>query len=107
MSRTEEHVTKKVSIVVDRSKYVKTKTGLNNGDEVAQALEGKDLDTVYAFVADQTAVSEDELRAKYGKHNPGMQRMFLGNRLRGKINADKKATEKARAAESAAIEEAA
>lgn len=56
-------------------------------DEVAQKLLGKPLEEVYATVA--KAIDEDvaALKAKYGHLNLGMQRMNLGNRLRGVLNA--------------------
>lgn len=53
------------------------------GDEVAQKLVGKSLDQVYAMAARACKVDEKELRAKYKGLNPGMQRMNLGNRIRG------------------------
>lgn len=72
---------------VDVSGYVKVKTpgggtSLNNGDPVAEKLQGKTLDDVYSFVAKTLKVEVKELKAKYGKLNVGMQRMNLGNRLR-------------------------
>lgn len=73
--------------VVDISHYEKSKapgggTSYNNGDVVAQLLEGKDLDACYGIAAKKLKVEEKELRAKYGHLNLGMQRMSLGNRLR-------------------------
>ena len=52
-------------------------------DAVANKLLGKTLDQCYAIVA--KAIKEDEkaLRAKYKHLNIGMQRMSLGNRMRG------------------------
>lgn len=57
-------------------------------DKVAVMLRGKDLKSVYELVAkqveDETVVS---LKKKYGHLNVGMQRMNLGNKLRGVLNA--------------------
>ena len=52
-------------------------------DAVANKLLGKTLDQCYAIAA--KAIKEDEkvLRAKYKHLNVGMQRMSLGNRMRG------------------------
>jgi hypothetical protein len=67
---------------------------VDNDDEVAQKLRGKDLDAVYGVVAkalktkDQTAEAvEKELRARYKGLNVGMQRMNLGNRFRAALKA--------------------
>lgn len=59
---------------------------LHNGDPVAVALEGATVDEIYALASEGIQVPEDELRAKYSKLNDGMQRMNLGNRLRGIVN---------------------
>jgi len=58
-------------------------------DETAQKLLGKTLDECYAIAAEVCApdVTEDDLRAKYGHLNLGMQRMNLGNKIRGVLNA--------------------
>jgi hypothetical protein len=58
-------------------------------DKVATALRGKDIESVYKEVAKALApdISLADLKAKYGKLNLGMQRMNLGNRLRGALNA--------------------
>lgn len=77
---------------VDLKSYKKTKTAsggtsYNNGDEVAEKLEGKDLDAAYSIVAKALKVEEKELRAKYKHLNVGMQRMALGNRMRKVVNA--------------------
>lgn len=55
---------------------------VNNGDEIAQKLIGKDLDAVYAMAAKALKEDEKDLRAKYAHLNPGMARMCLGNRMR-------------------------
>lgn len=53
------------------------------GDEISVALVGATLDETYGFVAGVIEVPEAELRAKYAERNPGQQRMFLGNLIRG------------------------
>ncbi len=68
-----------------RDKEHKTAGGhvsVNNGDEVAQKLLGKDLDQVYAMAAEALKEDEADLRKKYAHLNPGMARMNLGNRMR-------------------------
>lgn len=65
---------------------IKTPSGrrtIDCADEVGVALRGMDLDQVYATAALNLEVSEESLRAQYGHLNPGMQRMNLGNRIRG------------------------
>jgi len=58
-------------------------------DPVAQKLLGKTLDECYTIAAEVCAPDMDEaaLRAKYGHLNVGMQRMNLGNKMRGVLNA--------------------
>lgn len=77
---------------VNLNNYVKAKAAgggvsFHNGDEVAQKLEGKDIDAVYAAAARALKVDESELRGKYKHLNIGMQRMSLGNRMRKGMNA--------------------
>ena len=60
---------------------------IDNDDDIAKKLRGKDLDAVYALTAKALDEPEKELRAKYAKLNVGMVRMNLGNRLRAHINA--------------------
>lgn len=64
-------------------------TPIDCDDKVAKALRGQDLEAVYKTVAKALAPDEtvNSLKAKYGKLNVGMQRMNLGNRLRGALNA--------------------
>lgn len=85
--------------VVDLSKYTKSKsaagsTSLHNGDQVAEKLAGKDLKDVYELAAKATGESVNALKTKYGKLNAGMQRMALGNRIRGAASAKEKAAKK-------------
>lgn len=53
------------------------------GDEVSVALVGATLDEAYSFVSKVIGTPEADLRGKYGDKNPGQQRMFLGNLIRG------------------------
>lgn len=52
------------------------------GDDVGAMLQGRSLDEVYAIAAKYLGVPEAELRSKYGKLNPGQQRMLCGNKMR-------------------------
>lgn len=68
----------------------KTESGnasVHCGDDVAKKLLGKSLDDIYKLTAKTCDIPESELRKKYSKLNLGMQRMNLGNRLRGVLNA--------------------
>jgi len=74
------------------NKEVKTEGGnasIDCGDEVAKKLRGKPLKDVYEAVAKVLAPEEtvNSLKKRYGHLNEGMQRMNLGNRMRGIINA--------------------
>lgn len=53
------------------------------GDDVAKKLLGKDIDECYKIAAKTINEPEKALRAKYAHLNVGMQRMNLGNRMRG------------------------
>lgn len=72
----------------DCRSYVKTISPngnftMHNGDGVALQLDAKTLDEVYKTAAKALGVPESELRARYAHLNVGMQRMNLGNRMRG------------------------
>ncbi len=64
-------------------------TSIDCDDELAAKLRGKSLDDVYTMAAKVLAPDETlaSLRAKYKHLNVGMQRMNLGNRMRGILNA--------------------
>lgn len=71
---------------------VKTATGksnsIDNDDETAAALRGKSLDDAYKAAVEELKKHGEEttvaaLKEKYSGLNPGMQRMNLGNRIRG------------------------
>ncbi|WQY99597.1 hypothetical protein [Acinetobacter phage pB23] len=95
-------------VKADLDHYVKGAGITNSGrptvdidDVVAKALRGDDLEVIYPKVAawlkalgrdtvgrgsKKMEVTEDNLRTRYGKLNVGMQRMNLGNILRGAMN---------------------
>ena len=58
----------------------------HNGDPVAVALQGATLEECYGLAAESMDSSDKELKEKYGHLNDGMQRMNLGNRIRGVVN---------------------
>lgn len=79
-----------------RSRYTQHKgvktaggsTAIDNCDDVATALRGKSLDEAYEFTVEQlkgqgVETTVEALKAKYSKLNVGMQRMNLGNVIRG------------------------
>jgi hypothetical protein len=71
----------------DLSKYESTRAAsgrksLDNGDQVAQQLRGKDLEYTYKVAAKHLGESVTSLKSRYAHLNPGQQRMCLGNRLR-------------------------
>lgn len=80
--------TKKNGVVdyAARARYTTTRMDglliVDNGDDVAQMLRGMELDDVFEMASKKLNVEENELRAKYGHLNAGMQRMNLGNRIR-------------------------
>lgn len=62
----------------------------DTGDSVAIDLRGLPIDEVYRIAADKLNVTVAELRGRYAALNVGMQRMNLGNRIRGAIRAAEK-----------------
>lgn len=73
---------------VDLSHYAKAvsasgNASLDNGDETAKKLRGAELDDVYGTASKVLGESVKVLKARYKHLNPGMQRMNLGNRIRG------------------------
>ena len=74
--------------IADGYEYRKTtaasgRASVDNGDETAQLLRGKELDEVYIIASEITEMSISELKGLYQHLNPGHQRMCLGNRIRG------------------------
>lgn len=57
-------------------------SSLDCGDGIAARLRGMALEDVYEEAAKVLAVDVAELKTRYAKLNPGMQRMNLGNRMR-------------------------
>lgn len=81
---------KEVRIRPNLEKYVKGVSGsgkrtLRTNDPIAAALDGFTLDEVYAVASKMTEISQKDLKEKYGHLNIGMQRMNLGNRIRGVV----------------------
>jgi len=99
MTKKDENTAKEeanvsVSVNVDKDKYVTTKTSkgtksLSNGDDVALALEGLTIEQVHTVA--QRLLKMDTAE-KYGHLNEGMQRMNVGNRIRGAIASKKEGT---------------
>lgn len=75
------------------SKSASGKKTQHNGDVVAQALDGAELDDIIKPAAEALECTQKELREKYAHLNPGMQRMNIGNRLRGVVGKLNKAEE--------------
>lgn len=95
MSENQEE--NKTEVKINREKYVATRTAtghksLSNGDEVATMIQGLTVGMLYE-VADK-AFKENDFRERYAKLNAGMQRMNLGNRLRGWVTKRDAANEK-------------
>lgn len=98
-SAKEETAPKEVRVKPDLSKYVKGVSGsgkktMRTNDLVASSLDGFTLDEVYAVAQELTDTPAKEFRDKYSHLNVGMQRMNLGNRIRGAIAKQDKAREK-------------
>ncbi len=98
-------------------KEQKTASGrpaIDTDDEIARELRGLDLLETYSKAATVLGIPEEQLRAQYEHLNPGMQRMNLGNRIRGhlrgaearKLREEAKAKREALAAEAKAKREA-
>jgi hypothetical protein len=65
---------------------VKTASGrkaLDIDDEVAAELRGTDLSQAYRTASEATGETQKALKERYEHLNPGMQRMNLGNLVRG------------------------
>lgn len=56
---------------------------IDNGDATATSLREKTLDEVYKLAAKETREALGALRERYQHLNAGMQRMNLGNKIRG------------------------
>lgn len=94
---TENAATEAAKVTIKKDNYQTSRTAsggksLSNGDKVALALEGMTADEVYK-VADNLIPGND-FRGKYAHLNIGMQRMNVGNRIRGFVNKRDKENEK-------------
>lgn len=81
---------KTVEIKPDLDKYVNGVSGSGKrtkraDDPVAEALDGFTLDETYGVASRMTDITQKDLKEKYGHLNVGMQRMNLGNRIRGAV----------------------
>lgn len=75
----------RIAVKRDNYKSVRSASGaksLNNGDIVATITEGATLDELHVL---GTNFLGEDTTDKYGHLNPGMQRMNIGNRIRGQI----------------------
>jgi colicin import membrane protein len=72
------------------SQDIRTASGrraVDSDDAVARELRGMELADVYERAAQELDVSVASLHKLYDHLNAGMQRMNLGNRIRGAIKA--------------------
>ena len=101
MPEVNEVATEKTTIAAgDQYQTAKSASGSvskHSGDVVATQLVGLTLDETYAIAAEALDTTVDELVAKYEHLNDGMQRMNLGNRIRGAVNKINRNNEKAKA----------
>lgn len=79
-----------VRIKPDLDKYVNGISGSGKKTKrsdhpVAAALDGFTLDETYSVAAEMTDTPAKDLRSRYSHLNVGMQRMNLGNRIRGAV----------------------
>lgn len=87
------------------SAEVKTASGrkaIDINDDVAARLRGSDLTDAYREASEATGRTQKALRERYEHLNPGMQRMNLGNLIRGAASKAAREAEKAKKAESKA-----
>jgi ribosome assembly protein YihI (activator of Der GTPase) len=68
-------------------KTISGNPSIDNNDKVAKLLRGQPIEKVYSLVAKEAKCAVGELQNRYGHLNVGMQRMNLGNKLRGILNA--------------------
>lgn len=69
--------------VSDKIKTASGRKAVDTADAVAKKLRGCDLSEAYKLASEVTGEAQTALRRKYEHLNPGMQRMNLGNRIRG------------------------
>jgi len=80
---------KGVEVKINRDRYTASRTAsgtksLSNGDDVAKVLEGLPVESLYSIC--DILIADNDFSTKYAKLNHGMQRMNLGNRLRGFVS---------------------
>lgn len=101
MPEVKQEVTEKTSIQAgDTYQTAKSASGSvskHSGDPVALVLVGLTLGETFEIAAECLDTTTAELEAKYGHLNEGMQRMNLGNRIRGVVNKIDRNNEKAAA----------
>ncbi len=90
---------KEVKVKPNLENYVKGVSGsgkrtMRSKDIVAESLDGFTVEETYRVAAELTDTPVKDLQTKYGHLNVGMQRMNLGNRIRGAIAKQDKAREK-------------
>jgi hypothetical protein len=90
MAKKEEEAVKAVVIKPDLTKYVNGVSGSGKktkraNDPIAEALDGFTVEEVATVAANMCDVPAKDLLAKYEHLNVGMQRMNLGNRIRGAV----------------------
>lgn len=95
----DQEAVKEVRIKPKLETYVKGVSGsgkrtMRCKDATAEALDGFTVEETYRVAAELTDTPVKELQTKYGHLNVGMQRMNLGNRIRGAIAKQDKAREK-------------
>lgn len=88
---------KEPTVGIKREQYQKSKSAsggasLNNGDVVANGIAGMEVSTIVEIAVKMGVAKPakgetpaEDLSTKYAHLNVGMQRMNLGNRLRGRI----------------------
>lgn len=90
MAKSDKEEVKAVVIKPDLTKYVNGVSGSGKktkraNDPIAEALDGFTVEEVAAVASSMCDVPAKELLAKYEHLNVGMQRMNLGNRIRGAV----------------------
>lgn len=90
-------------VVSDDVKTPSGRKAIDNDDDFARELRGSSLSEVFRIASQATGQTQKDLRAKYEHLNPGMQRMNLGNLIRGaRRGAEREKTKEEKAAAKAA-----
>lgn len=88
-SRKQSRILKKYRAGYETTTAYSGKASLNNGDAVANALAGASPAQVMTAAEQLLEMKPGELHKKYGKLNPGQQRMNAGNRIRNGVKKEK------------------